>query len=243
MLSAFERFNTVSSKFLYESADKAAMLADLETLEILVRTASGNRRLNPQPFSAWALLRENRGDFLKQPRSGEVEIVAEGRSAWIGWVELITEPVDEIGVHMTARVIEDVGADVLAVVEAEDRPSLVRFNDEMLNGRYGHVMLIDGNDERRIDVGLLTTAPIEIVSVTSHVDVPDPERPGKTLFSRDCPVYRHDIAGNELWVLVNHLKSQSFTSGNPDPLRTRQADKVRRIYDSFAPMVPTSLPS
>lgn len=103
VLSAFKRFNTVSSKFLYESADKTTMLDDLETLEILVRTASGNRRLNPQPFSAWALLRENRGDFINQPRSGEVEIVAEGRNGWIGWVELITEPVDELGVHMTAR--------------------------------------------------------------------------------------------------------------------------------------------
>jgi hypothetical protein len=32
---------------------------------------------------------------------------------------------------MTGWVIDDVGADVLAVVEAADRPSLVRFNDEM----------------------------------------------------------------------------------------------------------------
>ena len=187
--------------------------------------------MTTHPFSAWALLRKNRGDFISQPRSGSVEIIAAGRNDWIGWVELITEAVDEVGIHMTGRVIDDVAADVLAVVEAEDRPSLVRFNDEMLNGRYGHVMVVDGNDERGIDVGLLTTAEIDITSVTSHVDVPDPKRPGKPLFSRDCPVYRLDVAGTQLCVVVNHLKSQSFTVGNPDPLRTRQAEEVRAIYD------------
>ena len=233
VLAAFERFNSVSAKLAYGSADTAAMLEDLRTLEILKLSAAGNLRLNTQPFSAWALLRENRGDFLKQPQSGSVEIIAAGRNDWIGWVELITEMVDEVGVHMTGRVIDDVAADILAVVEAEDRPSLVRFNDEMLNGRYGHIMLVDGNDERGIDVGLLTTEEIAIASVTSHVDVADPARPGKPLFSRDCPVFRLDVAGTPLWVVVNHLKSQSFTFGNPDPLRTRQSDQVRTIYDQL----------
>jgi len=32
-------------------------------------------------------------------------------------------------------------------------------------------------------------------------------------------------------VVLNHLKSQSFTSGNPDPLRSRQSAEVRHIYD------------
>jgi endonuclease/exonuclease/phosphatase family metal-dependent hydrolase len=233
VLEAFARFNTVSDKVLYEPADKAAMLEDLEILGVLHRSAAGNLRMTTNPFSEWALLRENRGDFIKQPRSGSVEIVANGRNAWIGWVELLPEPVDEVAVHMTARVIDVVDADVLAVVEADNRPSLVRFNDEMLNGRYGHVMCIDGNDERGIDVGLLTSDAVDILSVTSHVDDPDPARPNETLFSRDCPVYRLAVAGTELWVLVNHLKSQSFTFGNPDPLRTRQAAQVRVIYDQL----------
>ena len=92
MLSAFERFNTVSAKFSYQPADKAGMLSDLETLEVLVRTGAGNLRMNPRPFEAWALLRENRGDFITQPHSGDVRIEAAGRNDWIGWVELLTEP-------------------------------------------------------------------------------------------------------------------------------------------------------
>lgn len=233
VLRAFHRFNTVSGKLRYDPANRAAMLEDLETLDILERTGSGALRMTRRPFEAWALLRENRGDFLRQARSGDVTIVAEGRNDWIGWAELITEPVDELTVHMTGRVIDDVEADILAVVEAEDRPSLVRFNDEMLNGRYGHIMLIDGNDERGIDVGLLTAPDIEILSMTSHVDDPDPARPGKPLFSRDCPVFRLGAGNADVWVLVNHLKSQSFTAGDPDPLRRRQSERVRSIYDGL----------
>jgi hypothetical protein len=68
-------------------------------------------------------------------------------------------------------VIADVNADVLAVVEAEDRPALVRFNRDVLptatrNGAaaptYRHVMLVDGNDNRGIDVGLFTRDQLDL---------------------------------------------------------------------------------
>jgi hypothetical protein len=58
---------------------------------------------------------------------------------------------------MTAQVTHDLGADIQAVVEAENEPSLDRFNTDLLAGQYDHVMLIDGNDTRGIDVGILTS--------------------------------------------------------------------------------------
>ncbi len=61
---------------------------------------------------------------------------------------------------MTAAVITEVDANVLCVVEAEDRPSLVRMNIELLHDQYGHIMLVDGNDPRGIDIGLLCDARI-----------------------------------------------------------------------------------
>jgi endonuclease/exonuclease/phosphatase family metal-dependent hydrolase len=232
ILEAFDQFNTLANQASYSDADKQAMLAALETLKVLQRTPAGSLRLNRNPFNAWALLRENRGDFLKQPRSGDVQIVASGRSDWIGWAELISETVNETAVRMTAAVITEVDANVLCVVEAEDRPSLVRMNIELLNDQYGHIMLVDGNDPRGIDIGLLCDARIEVVSIRSHVDVPDPQGTRRPLFSRDCPVYQLRLAdGSDLWVLLNHLKSQSFTSGDPDPLRSRQSTEVRAIYD------------
>jgi endonuclease/exonuclease/phosphatase family metal-dependent hydrolase len=232
ILEAFDQFNTLANQTSYSDADKQAMLAALDTLKVLQRTPAGSLRLNRNPFNAWALLRENRGDFLKQPRSGDVQIVASGRSDWIGWAELISETVNETAVRMTAAVITEVDANVLCVVEAEDRPSLVRMNIELLHDQYGHIMLVDGNDPRGIDIGLLCDARTEVVSIRSHVDVPDPEGTGRPLFSRDCPVYQLRLAdGSDLWLLLNHLKSQSFTSGDPDPLRSRQSTEVRAIYD------------
>ena len=231
-LAAFEAFNRIAQKPAYTSQDKADLLVALETLRVLVRTPDGLRP-NRRPFDdAWAVLRENRGDFLVAPADREPRIEATGRGDWIGWVELLTEPVDAVGTRMAARVIDEVAADVLCLVEAEDRPSLVRFNDQLLGGRYGHAMLLDGNDPRGIDVGLFCTSDVEVRSVRGNVDVPDPVMPGRRLFSRDCPVYHLRLAaGVDLFLLLNHLKSQSFSSGNPDPLRTRQSREVRAIYD------------
>jgi endonuclease/exonuclease/phosphatase family metal-dependent hydrolase len=233
-LAAFGEFNRVAAKPKYLAEDKTAMLAALETLRVLVRTDAGLRR-NPRPFDdAWALLRENRGEFLVAPNDAEPRIDAEGRGSWNGWVELIKEPVDEVATRMTAKVIGELGADVLCVVEAEDRPSLVRFNTELLGGQYGHGMMVDGNDPRGIDVGLFTTAAVDVEWVRSNVDTPHPDDPGRLLFSRDCPIYHlRTPGGADLFVLLNHLKSQSFAGGNPDPLRTAQAEGVRKIYDQL----------
>ena len=52
---------------------------------------------------------------------------------------------------MTAKVIQDVKADILAVVEADDRIGLVRFNDQLLKplqAAYGSIMLIEGNERK-----------------------------------------------------------------------------------------------
>ncbi|WP_432841235.1 endonuclease/exonuclease/phosphatase family protein [Dactylosporangium sp. CA-092794] len=231
-LSAFETFNRIAANQTYTPQDKTDMLDALVTLGVLVQTREG-RRLNARQFdTAWALLRENRGDFLAAPANAEPHIVANGRGDWTGWVELTVEPVDELGTRMTARVITDLAADAICLVEAENRPALARFNDQLLGGRYGHAMLVDGNDPRGIDVGLYLNAEIEIDWVRSHVDVPDPAVPGKRLFSRDCPLYKLRLpGGTDLYLLLNHLKSQSFASGDPDPLRTRQSTEVRAIYD------------
>jgi hypothetical protein len=51
------------------------------------------------------------------------------------------------------------------------------FNQERLLNPYDHVMLIDGNDTRGIDAGIMTRSQIEIVNMRSNVDVPDPDAP------------------------------------------------------------------
>lgn len=90
-------------------------------------------------------------------------------------------------------------------------------------------MLINGNDTRGIDVGIMTTAQVEIVSMQSNVDEPDPAAVGEHLFSRDCAEYQCRLpSGAIVWVLLNHFKSQS---GGGGPKRARQAQGVRNIVD------------
>src|SRR5205823_887526 len=77
VLSAFERFNTIAAHAEYTEDDKTDMIAALAVLEILKPDHAGRLVLNKEPFTAWAFLRENRGDFLKQPNNGAAEIVAD----------------------------------------------------------------------------------------------------------------------------------------------------------------------
>ena len=163
------------------------------------------------------------------PRCSGIEIVANSRYDWTGWLELAMEPVDEVDTRMTGQVIHDVHADVQGLVEVEDRPSLDRFNEDLLSGQFGHVMLIDGNDPRGIDVGIMATEKVEIVSMHSNVDEPDPGAPGEHLFSRDCAEYLCRLATKEtVRVLLNHFKSQSGGGGEK---RARQAKGDQRAAE------------
>ena len=118
ILDEYSRLNTLLQKPTYTPVDKQAILAAIEQLG-----------LTRSDESAFVILRQSRGRLLKRPRSGPPEVVADGRGDWIGWLELKTEAVDEVAIDMTARVIKDVNADILAVVEAEDRsePVGMRF--------------------------------------------------------------------------------------------------------------------
>lgn len=49
VLQAFDRFNTLANQPSYSDADKQAMLAALETLEVLQRTSAGSLRFNRNP--------------------------------------------------------------------------------------------------------------------------------------------------------------------------------------------------
>jgi len=230
ILNAYAAFNSLIELPAYSATDKARMIDLLVQLDVY-RATDGIVRRYRTPTPKWAWLRANRGSFDVEHADTGIGIVASGRGAWTGWLELATEPVDETSTRMTARVIHDVAADVQAVIEAEDRPSLDRFNQDLLASQYGHVMLIDGNDTRGIDVGIMTTVPVEILTMRSNVDVPDPGAPGEQLFSRDCAEYQCRLpSGATVWVLLNHFKSQA---GGGGPKRARQAAGVRSIVDGL----------
>jgi predicted extracellular nuclease len=60
----------------------------------------------------------------------------------------------------TEKVVEriiDMDLDVVAVQEVENIDILKEFNLDNLNGLYKHTVLIEGNDPRLIDVGVLSS--------------------------------------------------------------------------------------
>lgn len=225
ILERFAALNALLGQVAYATADRQKM-ADL-------MIALGLEKSDKGPF---VLLRRNRGGLVRRPRDGGIEVIAEGRADWVGSLELIDEPVNEHAMRNTAQVMIDVSADVLAVVEAESRPALAAFNEEIVVAMggtpYRHVMVIDGNDGRGIDVGLMTKAGFPIGVMRSHVDDRLPS--GETVFSRDCPEYTIELASGPLIVLVNHFKSKGYGSASASNARRRdQAARVKAIYESL----------
>lgn len=223
-LDAHAELNKLFEKVVYSAADKQRMLKLL-----------GDHGLLKTDEGPLLILRKVRGKLLNRPRTGTVTVQASGRDDWIGWIELKTEPVKEAATENTARVIATVAPDILAVIEAEDRTTLRLFNEKLIPAvgasSFDHVMVIDGNDDRGIDVGILTRSTCPIVSIRSHVD--DTDQQGE-IFSRDCAEYEINLpSGARLWVLVNHMKSKGFgRQSDNDAKRFRQAKRVREIYEA-----------
>lgn len=145
----------------------------------------------------------------------------------------------------TAAAILDSEPDVLVVQEVENLHTLRNFNHEYLDDYFDQMVLIDGNDPRGIDVGVLVRrAAGTVIGVRSHID---DELQGRSVvrsanrgfgylakgavFSRDCLEVDIDVAGTVITVLANHLKAQD---GTPASVRRRltQSQAVASIVSA-----------
>src|SRR5438094_290234 len=86
---------------------------------------------------------------------------------------------------------------------AAGRPALVKFINLVFKAvgatPYSHIMLIDGKDDRGIDVALMTKPAYEIVRIRSHVVDTDADG---LIFSRDCPEYTVATPGGKRLVVL-----------------------------------------
>jgi endonuclease/exonuclease/phosphatase family metal-dependent hydrolase len=184
-------------------------------------------------------LRQVRGALLDRKQGQRPRIVADGRESWAGWVELKREPLADDAIINTARVIATVNPDVLILVEVESRPVVQHFHDQVLlpliKRPYAYNMVIDGNDERGIDVGILSRFPIQ--RIRSHITDKSGDH---RVFSRDCPEYYVELpSGRELLLLPNHFASKG--SDRTGARRKLQAGAVRRIYESLRKRYPLAI--
>jgi endonuclease/exonuclease/phosphatase family metal-dependent hydrolase len=181
----------------------------------------------------YAIVNDLRGDHM----------TAIGAQEWMGGVELVRADITDAAVKNTARVISDVDADLICLIEVEDRNLLQKFHDDLLykdylqpSGRpaYSHVLLVDGNDPRGIDVAFLTRLPV--LAMLSHIhEFTDYEGRQVRTFSRDClEVQLQAPDGKALYLKINHFKSMGY-SPRTDPQSNRrrlgQAKRVAELLD------------
>ena len=118
VLDAYRDVNALIMKPIYSAADKGKIRNLLVKLDIYFVNSHSAIRRKDTKSPKWAWLRKNRGTFDREPQDAtkNVEIIANGRGSWIGWIELAKEPTNEIGTRMTARVIQDIDADIIGLV-------------------------------------------------------------------------------------------------------------------------------
>jgi len=224
-LDDYNKLNSLMNKETYPAEDQQQML------ELLGR----NDLLSSRPNNPYMDLVKIRGQLFRKRQNQPAEIVSKGRSDWVGWVELKKDAINDEAIKNTARVICEVNPDIIVLVEVENRWALQHFCDQVLtpmmeaSGRESlpFNMVIDGNDSRGIDVGILSRHPI--ASMHSHID---DKVNGRAVFSRDCPEYLISLQdGASLVVLPNHFASKG--SDLHGERRRIQAQRVREIYEGL----------
>ncbi len=211
--------------------DILGIVGDLQTE--LERTSYNKPRIielygQVREFVKFNVIRSSVGHRIVYRRNNVWRVAADGRNDWFGYLEFKRDKFDDDTQKNIARVIRDVGADVLCIVEVENRITLEQFNSDRLSGqnRYPYSMLIDGNDSRGIDVGLYSRHEPGAV----WTNIFDRNSRGKDMFSRDClEVELYLPSGESLYVLLNHFKSKSGGERRSDPRRTEQAEAVAEI--------------
>ncbi len=152
-----------------------------------------------------------------------------------------------------ARAIEKIDPDFMVGVEIENIHAFQIFSKHYLKGLY-EPLLIDGNDSRGIDVGILVKKdlPIEMEWRSFKTFSMNSEQP---IFSRDLPVglvYERDANGirnkyPKFAIIATHYKSKKSKPGQPDTgiLRGKQVDAtlqvIKKIQQEFSQDLPIIL--
>jgi endonuclease/exonuclease/phosphatase family metal-dependent hydrolase len=221
LLRRIDHFRNILKKDIYTTADKTTLVNEYIT---------GATSDDKPPLKDYITVREDRGKLWKTKHRRITGVRAGGQGEWDGTIEFKKAKFSEVGRKNTGKVIRSVKADVACIVEADSRPTLRKFDTDVLHSKYRYEMLIDGNDQRGIDVGLYSRFPLG--RIWTHMF--DGSGRSKT-FSRDCPEYEVFLPnGNSLFVLCNHLKSKGYDlAGTADARRKKQAKAIADILKAY----------
>ena len=143
-----------------------------------------------------------------------------------------TPPKPREQMQHVAQSIEALNADVIALEEVENRDYLQRFVDVFLPDLgYDNVVLFEGNDNRGIDVALISRLPVGEVRSRRHLRFPGHDG-APARFNRDILSVTIEPEGGqpfEMWCV--HLKSNSGGREESEPIRLAEARELRRLLD------------
>lgn len=131
--------------------------------------------------------------------------------------------------ELSGKAIKESKADVIALQEVENIEVLRRFRNKHLGGakKYQHVALIDSQDPRHIDVGVISKYPI--IHIRSYMYEKKSPTSRKYIFSRDCLEVDIDIDGTIITMFINHFKSMMGGRSATKKRRESQAEMVKKI--------------
>ena len=111
---------------------------------------------------------------------------------------------------LTGKAIRVLDADVVALQEVENLDVVKRFRTRYLGGfrAYPHVVVVDGNDPRLIDVAVISRYPI--VHARSYQQMKESPRKRSFIFSRDCLEVDVRFHGIAITLFVNHFSVPLF---------------------------------
>ncbi len=143
-----------------------------------------------------------------------------------------------------AENIRRTNADVVTLQECSSEKTLHNFMESRgLSKMYPHVAYVKGNDQRGINVAIISKYPF--TQVTSHASEKFPlaDGSGETRFSRDLLRADIDFDGNnvaDFTVYTTHLKSRRPSSGpiSADTKRLSEGQAVRNIVEREMSQVP-----
>ncbi len=189
----------------------------------------------PDSFIEIVNLRNTLISYSKKTKIWYVNPKVKGKPNWDGYISYKVSKFTKMARQNTARVITDIDADIISLMEIENKTVLDDFNSQLLfktkTKKYEYSMCIDNvEDPRGIDVALLSRYPI--VDIKTHM-YDRPAGGGERIFSRDCLEITLELppkgSTDYIYLFINHFKSQLGDEGKSDARRLAQTQRVADV--------------
>lgn len=136
------------------------------------------------------------------------------------------------------NVLGALDADIVVLSEVEHADVVNELNDMELAGAYEHIAVIDGNDPRGIDVGVMSKIPLD--EVISHKDdsfKKEGTQAPNYIYSRDALELHLTFNGRPMVIFAVHYKAKEMD--NPDK-RLAEAQHTRALADAITAAAPNT---